>query len=81
MQTTTSGETARTIGELCIGADWACANDDLPALEAIACQLAAYTPEPLHCELARLAELCRSDRTRATDAWSRLKDRVYRSAS
>ncbi len=79
--TNISPDTARAIGELCLAGDWACAQGDLPTLESIIYQLSAQVTEPLHCELASIGELCNADRTRATETWSRLKDRVYHSAT
>jgi len=73
-----------TIGELCVGADWACAHGDLSALQYIAQQLAAYASEPLHCALMELVDTCAGDPDRAVVLWYGLKDRVYqddRSAS
>lgn len=81
MQPRFSPITAREVGELCVAGDWACVRGDLPMLESIASQLAAYASEPIHCELARVGELCSSDLTRATEEWERLKDRVYCSVS
>lgn len=72
-----SPTTAHAIGELCIAGDWACIRGDLATLESIAERLAGYATEPIHCDLTRLRELCASDPTRATEAWARLKDRVY----
>lgn len=69
---------ARTIGKLCLGGDWACANGDLEALGDIASRLVTCTPEPLHGELVGLSSLCRSDPDRATAAWVRVKSRVLR---
>jgi hypothetical protein len=65
-----------TIGELCIGGDWACAHGDAEALGDIAEQLAARLPEPIHCELVDLATTCRSDLGRATGIWTQLKARL-----
>lgn len=70
---------ARTIGKLCLGGDWACANGDLAALGDIADRLVTCSPEPLHCELAGLSALCHADPERATAAWVQLKNRVLRS--
>lgn len=70
--------TARRIGELCVGGDWACANGDLETLGHIAHELAAYTHEPLHCKLAVLADMCRDDPEQAVAAWMRLKEQVLR---
>ena len=68
----------RTIGKLCLGGDWACANGDLEALGDIAVRLVAYTAEPLRSELAALSGLCRSDPDHANVAWAHLKQRVLR---
>lgn len=62
------------IGKLWFAGDWACAHGDLETLGYIARRLVAHTPEPLHCELVALAELCRSAPDRATAAWVRLKE-------
>lgn len=67
---------ARTVGKLCLGGDWACANGDLGALGHIAERLVTCTPEPLHGELIGLSELCRCDPDHATQAWVRLKNQV-----
>lgn len=72
------GAHARKIGQLCVGADWACVHGDLVALQHIAEQLAGYASEPLHCDLETLAELCDSDPARAIAEWSQLKERLYR---
>lgn len=73
---TIANASAHEIGELCVGADWACANGDLEALCNIARQLAAYADEPLHCKLAMLADVCCLDPDRAVSAWMRLKEQV-----
>ena len=70
---------ARTVGKLCLGGDWACANGDLGALGHIAERLANCTPERLHGELIGLSKLCRTDPDHATAAWVRLKSEVLRS--
>lgn len=72
----TTDTTALTIGQLCVGGDWACTNGDLETLGYIAGRLAWCVREPLHCELATLAEICRCDPDRAVAAWMRLKDQV-----
>lgn len=71
----------RTVGKLCVGGDWACANGDLEALGDIASRLVGCTPEPLHCELVGLSELCRTDPDQATAVWVRLKGRVLQSVA
>lgn len=65
-----------TIGELCVGGDWACAHGDVETLGFIALRLAELVHEPLHCELAALAEQCRGDPTHANEAWARIKPRL-----
>jgi len=72
---------ARTVGKLCLGGDWACANGDLEALGDIASRLVSCTPERLHRELRGLSELCRTDPDRATGTWVRLKSRVLDSVA
>jgi hypothetical protein len=74
----TSTATARTIGKLCVGGDWACANGDFGGLRHVAQQLADYVPEPTHCELATLADACDADPDRAAELWQRLKRGLYR---
>lgn len=69
-------DTRRRIGQLCFSGDWACANGDVDTLASIASRLASFTAEPLHCELARLAELCGRDPIRAISEWMRLKGHV-----
>lgn len=64
----------RAIGKLCVGADWACTTGDLGTLSSIAAELAAYVPEPLHCKLTKLADICRSDPDDAVAIWLQLKD-------
>jgi len=68
--------TIRTIGKLCVGGDWACANGDLEALGNVAAQLADFAREPLHHELVALSALCRSDPELVSEAWIRLKLQV-----
>jgi hypothetical protein len=66
------------IGELCFGGDWACAHGDLAGLADILQQLASYAREPLHCELAALAEACHSDPDHAAARWFDLKEQLQR---
>lgn len=66
------------IGRLCFAGDWACENDDIAALRLVALQLAACVPEPLHCELTELADICLSRPERAGAVWDRMKNRLYR---
>jgi hypothetical protein len=72
---------ARTVGKLCLGGDWACANGDLKALGDIASRLVSCTPEPLQGELNGLTELCRREPDQATAAWVRLKNQVLASVA
>jgi hypothetical protein len=67
---------SRTIGKLCLGGDWACANGDLEALGDIAARLGGYTVEPLSSELTALATLCHDHPDHATAVWVRLRSRV-----
>jgi hypothetical protein len=69
------------IGKLCVAGDWACAGGDLVGLRLIAKRLAAYSSEPLHCELAELAEACTAEPERAVALWDRLKNLIYREAT
>ena len=68
---------AREIGKLCVGGDWACAHGDYEALGYVAELLAAKLPEPTHCELVELVEICKRDPDRAAEAWTKLKQRVF----
>jgi len=61
------------IGVLCLGGDWACAHGDQSTLGYLVRQLALLVPEPVHCELLALAEVCTSDTERAADAWTEAK--------
>ena len=74
-------EISETIGKLCVGGDWACAHGDFAGLRHVAQQLADYAPEPIHCELARLAAACISEPRRAAALWDRLKNQLYCEAS
>lgn len=67
---------SREIGKLWFAGDWACTRGDLETLGYVARCLLEHAPEPLHCELAAIAELCASDPERATEAWAQLKARV-----
>jgi hypothetical protein len=68
--------TARAIGKLCVGGDWACAHGDLSALRYVAQCLAVHAREPLHCELLSLAEACSSDPDHAVERWTVLKNEL-----
>ena len=74
------GNAKHRVGELWFAGDWACAHGDLETLGYVARRLADLMPEPLHCELAALAELCQREPDRATEAWVRLKALVQASA-
>ena len=67
------------IGERCVEGDRACEHGDLLTLGAVADRLVESLREPLHCELAELANQCRRDPARAVAAWYRLKERVLAS--
>ncbi len=67
---------ALTVGQLCVGGDWACANGDLGGLRDVAGLLAALSDEPLHCELAQLGDACRSDPDRAVASCFEIRDRL-----
>lgn len=77
MSTSPTQSSTRTIGELCVGGDWACAHGDVSGLRYIAQRLAAHAQGPLHCALVELAEACVGDPDRAALLWSQLKNRVY----
>lgn len=72
--------TTRTIGQLAIGGDWACAHGDIGTLGCLARQLSEYMTEPLHCELVALAEQCCADPAGATARWPSLRDLVFQSS-
>ncbi|MBL9012523.1 MAG: hypothetical protein JNL83_00010 [Myxococcales bacterium] len=74
----TTRSTRNEIGRLCLAGDHACAAGDLAALREIAHELADFTPEPLHCELARLAAACAADPARAIATWDEVKACLYR---
>ncbi len=70
--------TARDIGKLCVGGDWACAHGDFAGLRDVVQQLSAYTPEPTHCALVELADACIAEPARAAELWEALKERIFR---
>jgi len=74
----TRSTTARSIGERCVGADWALSHGDFAALRHMAQQLAIRFPEPARCELIRLAELCLCDLDAAGALWPRVKAQLHR---
>jgi len=67
---------ACTVGELCIAGDWAIAHGEVETLAFITQRLAESVEEPLHCDLAKLAELCRCDPDQAAAEWGEIKERV-----
>jgi hypothetical protein len=74
------GSNAIQIGNLCVSGDLACTFGDLAGFRAIVEQLAECVPEPLHCELATLREVCKTNPARALESWPPLRDRLYREA-
>jgi hypothetical protein len=70
--------TRETIGKLCVDADRACADGDVARLRRVVQQLLLFVPEPLHCELGRLADACVSDPAVAVLLWDGLKTSLYR---
>lgn len=66
------------IGWLCLAGDHACEVGDLAALREVAFELAEFAPEPLHCELAALGEVCTSQPDRAIAAWDVVKASLFR---
>ena len=70
--------TERLIADLCRRGGLACIDGDLTALGQIARELAEAMPEPLHCELVALGELCDRDPARAIAAWHRLREILTR---
>jgi hypothetical protein len=66
-----------SIGELCVGGDWACANGDLEALGEVARQLSECTLEPLRGEVLAVVDLCCRDPEHAIAEWRRLKDELF----
>ena len=74
----TTRSARNAIGRLCLAGDHACSAGDLLALHEIAQELADFTPEPVHCELTRLAAACRSDPAGAIAAWDAVKASLYR---
>jgi hypothetical protein len=67
----------RSLGELCVAADWALSDGDLDALGEIVRRIADAVPDPLHCDLIELADACTHDPARAWNAWPPLRDRVF----
>lgn len=67
---------ACSVGELCVAGDWAIAHGEVETLAFISQRLAEAVAEPLHCELAKLAELARCDPDQAAAEWGDLKARV-----
>lgn len=65
-----------SVGQLCIGGDWACAHGDFETLQFVARRIADLTPEPQRREIADLAHRCAADPEHAVEAWVDLKRRV-----
>jgi hypothetical protein len=65
-----------SIGQLCVGGDWACAHGDLAGLAHVAEELAARAHEPLHCQLVEVVRACRYDPDRAPALWFGLRPTI-----
>jgi hypothetical protein len=78
MQPTPSPTSAYTIGQLCVGGDWACAHGDFSELRFVVERLADLMPEPLHCELIALADQCACSPQRAAARWPALREQAFR---
>jgi hypothetical protein len=78
---TTSVDTTRAIGKLCVGGDWACANGDFGGLRYVARQLADFVPAPMQRELVKIITACTAEPDRAVALWSTLRSRLVRAAS
>lgn len=76
-----STEPTRTIGQLCVGGDWACAHGDLAALRHVARSLAGRVPEPIRRELHELAAACLREPERAGALWARVKAELPRASA
>ncbi|HSD89016.1 MAG TPA: hypothetical protein VLB44_15920 [Kofleriaceae bacterium] len=72
---------AQRIGELCVDADQAIADGDLSGLRRVAERLAAYSHEPLHCELEKLVDACRENPQHAVALWGQLRERLFRASA
>jgi hypothetical protein len=72
-----SAGSVRSLGELAVEADLACACGDAAILEGVFRVLAERVAEPLHCELAALADFCRSDLRSVIAQWPALRERLY----
>lgn len=68
---------ASRLGALAVNADRACVLGDLPMLRGIVEALAIRVPEPMHCELVALGELCGNHPDRAIAEWMRVRDRLF----
>jgi hypothetical protein len=66
-----------SIGKLCVGGDWACANGDVEALGDVARQLSECAFEPLRCQLRALVELCSRAPEHAIGEWRRIKPSLF----
>lgn len=70
---------SHSVGELCVGGDWACAHGDIEALGFVARALADRGPPSLRAQLDELAVECRNDPARAAVDWPRIKAKLARS--
>lgn len=75
---TTQPTFSHAVGELCLGADWACAHGDLETLGHVAGRLAVLLREhpTLHAELLDLERKCYLDAEGAMRAWMSVKRHV-----
>lgn len=74
-------DTVISIGQLCVDGDAACAQGDVAALRDVAQRLAACSPEPLHCELLALVDVCLAEPDRGPELWPDLRDKLYRASA
>ncbi len=77
-ETTVATANKPSVGQLCIGGDWACAHGDFETLQFVARSLAELAPERVRKEVADLAQRCVADPEHAAEAWVDLKARVAR---
>ncbi len=68
-----------TIGELCVGAEWAVSNGDLETLGHLAGRLAELVRDrpTLHSGLVEVEQLCRVNAERAIARWLQLKVHLH----
>ena len=67
---------ARSIGVLVTGADWAIAHGDVEALAYVTAELSMQVSGPLRGALSEISELCRQDPDRACARWNRLRSQI-----